>query len=310
VRICVTGATGVIGQRLLGALRDAGAAEEVTILSRDPVRASSKLGAIGAPPAHAFAWEPSGELAPAHALAGRDAVVHLSGERIDQRWSAKAKRAIWESRVLGTRNLIAALAGVEPRPHTLVSASAVGYYGSHGEEPLDEEAPAGGDFLAQACVAWEQEAQRAGSLGMRVVTIRTGVVLDRAGGALKSMLPPFRLGLGGPIAGGRQYMSWIHHADLTGIMLAALKDARWSGAVNATAPEPVSNRAFSRALGRALRRPALMPVPAVALRAAYGEMSSVLTSGARVMPAKALVLGYHFSHPQLEEALRAELARA
>jgi len=310
VRLCVTGATGVIGQRLLGALRDAGVTDEVTVLSRDPLRASSKLGAIGAPPAQAFAWEPRGELAPAQALAGRDAVVHLAGERIDQRWSAKAKRAIWESRVLGTRNLIAALAGVEPRPHTLLSASAVGYYGSHGEEPLDEEAPAGGGFLAQACVAWEQEAQRASSLGMRVVAIRTGVVLDRAGGALKSMLPPFRLGLGGPVAGGRQYMSWIHHADLTGIMLAALTDARWSGAVNATAPEPVSNRAFSRALGRALRRPALMPVPAIVLRAAYGEMSSVLTSGARVMPAKALVLGYRFSHPQLEEALRAALARA
>ena len=310
MRLCVTGATGVVGQRLLGALRDAGAADEVTVLSRDPVRASSKLGAIGAAPAQAFAWEPRGELAPAQALAGRDAVVHLAGERIDQRWSAEAKRAIGESRVLGTRNLIAALAGVEPRPHTLVSASAVGYYGSHGEEPLDEEAPAGGDFLAQLCAAWEQEAQRAGALGMRVVAIRTGVVLDRAGGALKRMLPPFRLGLGGPLAGGRQYMSWIHHADLTGIMLAALGDARWSGAVNATAPEPVSNRAFSRALGRALKRPALMPVPAIALRAAYGEMSSVLTSGARVMPAKALVLGYRFSHPQLEEALRAAITRA
>jgi len=306
----VTGATGVVGQRLLGALRDAGGADEVTVLSRDPVRASSKLGAIGAAPAQAFAWEPSGELAPAQALAGRDAVVHLAGERIDQRWSAKAKRAIWESRVLGTRNLIAALAGVEARPHTLISASAVGYYGSHGEEPLDEEAPAGGGFLAQLCAEWEQEAQRAGSLGMRVVAIRTGVLLDHAGGALKRMLPPFRLGLGGPLAGGRQYISWIHHADLTGIMLAALADARWSGAVNATAPEPVSNRTFSRALGRALRRPALMPLPAFALRAAYGEMSSVITSGARVMPAKALVLGYSFSHPQLEEALRAALARA
>ncbi|TMK98441.1 MAG: TIGR01777 family protein [Actinobacteria bacterium] len=310
MRLCVTGATGVVGQRLLGALRDAGSADEVTVLSRDPVRATSKLGAIGAAPAQAFAWEPSGELAPAQALAGRDAVVHLAGARIDQRWSATAKRAIWDSRVLGTRNLITALAGVEPRPHTLVSASGVGYYGPHGEEPLDEEAPAGGDFLAQLCTSWEQEAQRAGALGLRVVVIRTGIVLDRAGGALKRMLPPFRLGLGGPIAGGRQYMSWIHHADLTGIMVAALGDTRWSGAVNATAPEPVSNRAFSRALGRALKRPALMPLPALALRAAYGEMSSALTSGARVMPAKALVLGYRFSHPQLEEALRSALASA
>jgi len=309
VRICVTGATGVIGQRLLGALRDAGAAHDVTILSRDPVRASSKLGAIGAPPAQALAWEASTEPAPAEALAGRDAVVHLAGERIDQRWSAKAKRAIWESRVLGTRNLIAGLAGVEPRPQTLVSASAIGYYGSRGEEPRDEEAPACSGFLAQTCVAWEQEAQRARSLDMRVVAIRTGVVLDMAGGALKSMLPAFRLGLGGPVAGGRQYMSWIHHADLVQIMLAALADGRWSGAVNATAPEPVSNRTFSRALGRALRRPALMPVPALALRAVYGEMSSVITSSARVMPAKALVLGYGFSHPQLDEALRAALAR-
>jgi uncharacterized protein (TIGR01777 family) len=302
----VTGATGLIGPQLIAALHERG--YEVTVLTRDPARARERFGDV-----EAVRWDLLGEPAPPAALAGRDAVVHLAGAPVAQRWSDAAKRAIRETRVLGTRNLLEGLrlAG-EPdagaRPSTLVSSSAIGYYGPHGEEPLDEDAPAGRDFLAQVCVDWEAEAARAGELGVRAVQVRTGVVLDRSGGALSKMLPPFRLGVGGPVAGGRQFISWIHTADLLGMMTAALEEERWSGPLNATAPEPVSNREFSRVLGSVLGRPALFPVPAVALRLLYGEMAQIVTTGARVVPAKALVLGYEFRHPHVEEALRSVLA--
>jgi uncharacterized protein (TIGR01777 family) len=302
-RVTVTGATGLVGPALIAALRGEG--HEVTVLSRDPAHARERLGV------EALAWDPARELPRAQALEGRDAVVHLAGEPIAQRWTSRAKRAIRDSRVLGTRRLVEGLQAVDPqaRPRTLVSSSAIGYYGAHGEEPLDEEAPAGEDFLARVCVEWEAEARGASVLGLRAVQIRTGVVLDRGGGALAKMVPPFRLGLGGPVASGHQYVSWIEREDLVGIMLAAAGDSRWSGPINATAPEPVPNRDFARALGRVLHRPALLPTPGIALRARYGEMARVVTTGARVMPAKALVLGYRFRHPHLDEALRAALAR-
>jgi len=309
--VTVTGATGLIGPALVAALAARGT--EVTVLSRDPARAKAAFGAAGAAEVQALQWDLMSEPAPAQALAGRDAVVHLAGENVAQRWTAKAREAIRESRVTGTRHLLEGLreAGrVDPseRPRTLVSASAIGYYGQRGEEPLDEDAPAGRDFLARVCADWELEAERASELGMRVVEVRTGVVLDSAGGALAKMLPPFRLGLGGPVAGGRQYMSWIHRDDLIGMMLAAIDDERWRGPINATAPEPVSNRDFSRALGGALGRPSLVPVPGTALRLLYGEMADIVTTGARVVPAKPLVLGYQFRHPQLAEALTSALA--
>jgi uncharacterized protein (TIGR01777 family) len=302
-RVAITGATGLIGPQLIAALHERG--WEITVLSRDPERASQRLGGV-----EAVRWDALREPAPAAALAGREAVVHLAGEPVAQRWSAAARSAILDSRVRGTRNLLEGLrlAG-EPSARTLVSSSATGYYGPHGEEPLDEDAPPGSDFLARVCVEWEAEAARAQGLGMRVVQMRTGVVLDSRGGALSKMLPPFRLGVGGPVAGGRQYMSWIHTADLVGLMCVALADERWRGPTNATAPEPVSNREFSRALGRVLRRPALVPVPAAALRLLYGKMAEIVTTGARVVPAKALVLGYEFRHPRVEEALRSALAR-
>jgi hypothetical protein len=308
-RVAVTGATGLIGPPLIAALRERG--REITVLTRDPARARERLDGVEL---DAVAWDPLAEPAPASALAGCDAVVHLAGAPVAQRWSEAAKRAIRDSRVRGTRNLLEGLrrageADASARPRTLVSSSAIGYYGAHGEEPLDEDAPPGGDFLARVCVEWEAEAARAAELGMRVVQVRTGVVLDSAGGALSKMLPAFRLGLGGPLAGGRQYISWIHSDDLRGLICAALEDERWSGAVNATAPEPVPNRDFTRVLGRVLRRPALFPVPAAALRLLYGEMAEILTTGARVVPAKALVLGHEFRHPQLEQALRSTLTR-
>jgi len=304
MRVTLTGATGLIGPSLVASLRERDA--QVTVLTRDPERAKDKLGDV-----EAVRWELSSEPAPAAALAGRDAIVHLAGEPVAQRWSAKVKQAIRESRLLGTRNLIDGIRAVEPeageRPATLVSSSAIGYYGSHGDEPLDEDAAPGSDFLAEVCVEWEDAAAAARELGLRVVQVRTGVVLDSDGGALSKMLPPFRLGVGGPVAGGRQYISWIHAKDLVGMMLAAIEDERWSGPFNATAPEPATNRDFSKVLGRVLGRPALLPVPGAALRVLYGDMAEIVTSGARVLPAKPLVLGYKFSHPQLEEALRSAL---
>jgi uncharacterized protein (TIGR01777 family) len=305
VRVAVSGASGLIGRALVRALSERG--EQVTVLSRDPDAARRNLPMA----AQWTAWQPEREAAPTSALVGCHAVVHLAGEPIAKRWSAKAKRSIRESRVLGTENLVAGLRACprHERPRVLVSGSAIGYYGAHGQEPIDEEAPPGEDFLAAVCVAWEAAARRAEELGLRVVRLRTGVVLDPAGGALGKMLPPFKLGVGGPVAGGAQYVSWIHTEDLVGIVLAALGDERWQGPVNATAPEPATNAELSKALGRVLRRPAAMPVPALALRALYGAMAQIVTTGARVLPAKALVLGYRFAHPSLEEALRSALGR-
>jgi|HubBroStandDraft_3_1064219.scaffolds.fasta_scaffold03454_4 uncharacterized protein (TIGR01777 family) len=313
MRVTITGATGLIGPRLVSALRARG--DEVTVLSRDPDRARARLEPERPPlePAEeapgallALHWDLTGEAPPDNALAERDAVVHLAGENVAQRWSEDAKRAIRETRVTGTRHLVQGLSALaeSARPSVLVSSSAIGYYGAHGDEPIDEDAPAGSDFLAQTCSAWEAEASTAEQLGLRVARVRTGVVLDSEGGALGKMLVPFKLGVGGPVAGGSQYISWIHTDDLVGIVLAAIDSDRWQGAVNATAPEPQRNRDFSKALGRALKRPSLLPVPAAALRLIYGEMAEIVTSGARVLPAKALVLGYDFRHPRLDSALR------
>jgi uncharacterized protein (TIGR01777 family) len=305
MRVTVTGATGLIGPHVVGALQQRGA--QVSVLTRDAASARKKLADAGLAPVEAFDWDLLSEPAPGQALEGRDAVVHLAGENVAQRWSSSAKQAIRESRVTGTRNLLAGLHAAEHAPGTLVSSSAIGYYGARGEEPLDEDAAPGTDFLAEICVEWEREAAKASELGMRVVLVRTGVVLDKNGGALEKMLPPFRLGVGGPVAGGRQFISWIHRDDVVGMIVAALQDERWSGAVNATAPEPLSNRDFSRALGRALHRPALLPVPGIALQLLYGEMAEIVTEGARVVPAKPLVLGYEFLHGQLDEALSSAL---
>lgn len=299
MRVTVTGATGLIGSALVAALRERDV--EVTVLSRDAERARERLGVS------ALAWDPMREPAPPGALTNRDAVVHLAGEQLAQRWSGEAKRAIRESRVQGTRHLVEGMRKARVAPRLLVSGSGVGYYGRHGEEPLDEDSAPGIGFLAETCVAWEAQAQAAAELGVRVMLLRTGVVLDRRGGALAKMLPPFQLGVGGPVAGGRQYVSWVHCDDLVGMAIAALEDERWSGPVNATAPMPVTNRELSRELGRALRRPAVMPVPAVALRLLYGEMAEIVTTGQRVMPAKALVLGYRHRQPDLAQALQAAL---
>ncbi len=301
MRVTLTGATGRIGAALVRALGARG--DDVTVLSRSPARAREALGDVAA-----VAWDPGAGQAPAEALTGRDAVVHLAGEDVAQRWTEDAKRRIRASRERGTRHLVDGLRAAGPRPRILVSSSAVGWYGPHGDEALDEDAPAGTDFLAEVCRTWEAEADRASELGLRVVKVRTGVVLDRQGGALSKMLPFFRLGIGGPVAGGRQYLAWIHLDDIVGIYLAALDGDEWSGPVNAAAPEPATNRAFSHALGRAVHRPALAPVPGFAVRVLYGDMAEIVTGGQRAIPRRALELGYEFRHPELDEALRSALA--
>ena len=295
MNITVTGASGRLGSQLVERLRERG--DEVTTLSRNP----SSPGAVR--------WLPEQEPAPVAALNGRDAVIHLAGEDVAQRWSDDAKRRILRSRELGTRNLVAGIEAADPRPRALISASAVGYYGPHGDEEVDEQTPAGEDFLANVCVIWEREAQRGAQLGVRVVCVRTGVVLDRGGGALEKMLPFFKLGVGGPVAGGDQYLPWIHVDDVAGIYLAALDDDAWQGPVNASAPTPVTNKTFSKALGRALRRPAFAPVPGLAVRILYGAMAEIVTTGQRVIPRRAEELGYAFAHPDLDEALRGALSQ-
>ncbi len=301
MRVTITGATGLIGSALVAKLRERG--DDVTVLTRDPQRAREKLGGgVTAVP-----WDPGSGPAPAEALAGRDGVVHLAGENISQRWTKAAKQRIVASRERGTRNLVDGLAAADPRPRVLVSSSGVGYYGFRGDEPLDEQAPLGNDFLAGVVAVWEREAGRAAASGVRVVKLRTGVVLDAHGGALSKMLPPFKAGVGGPVAGGRQYLPWIHLDDVVAMIIQALEDEDWSGPINACAPQPVTNAEFSKALGRSLHRPAVAPVPALALRALYGEMADLVVYGQRAIPRRALELGYAFRHPDLDEALRSAL---
>jgi uncharacterized protein (TIGR01777 family) len=300
-RTVVTGATGLIGRELVAALLERG--DEVRALTRDPARARSLLGDRVEP----FGWpEPTDAPPPAAALAGADRVVSLLGEPVAQRWSADAKRRIRDSRVLGTRNLVAGLAALPDgeRPEVLLSGSAVGYYGPRGAEPLDESAPPGSDFLADLAAAWEAEAVAAGELGLRVVLTRTGLALSRDGGALQQMLPPFRLGVGGPLADGRQYVPWVHLTDVVEALVTVLDDRRASGPVNTTAPYPVTNREFSRTLGRVLRRPAVLPVPTLALKLRFGELGEMVATGQRAVPAALSALGYRFRWPELEPALR------
>jgi uncharacterized protein (TIGR01777 family) len=240
------------------------------------------------------------------ALGGCEAVVHLAGEPVAQRWTPAAKERIRKSRIEGTRNVVQAIGAMEnKKPAVLVSASAIGYYGSRGDELLTEQSAPGKDFLAEVCIAWEQEAREAEKLGVRVVNPRFGVVLGSAGGALQTMLPAFRLGVGGRIASGAQWMSWIHLDDLVSLIAFAVSDAAVRGPVNATAPNPVTNADFTHQLAQALHRPALIPVPTFALNLLFGEMSSMLVGGQRVIPRAALDAGFRFRYSDLGPALAA-----
>jgi hypothetical protein len=233
-------------------------------------------------------------------------VIHLLGEPVAQRWTDDAKKEIRDSRVLGTRNLIAGMRDAGPRLGVLVAQSATGFYGPRGDEVVDESAGPGSDFLAGVVVEWEDEVRRgAEELGLRTPICRTGVVLSDSGGALEKMLLPFKLGIGGPVAGGGQYLPWVHIDDVVGALLFALDTEAADGPLNVTAPTPVTNKEFSKALGRALHRPAFMPVPGFAIKLLYGEMSSIVTTGVRAVPKRLLELGYVFSRPAVGDALRA-----
>jgi uncharacterized protein len=297
----VTGASGTVGSAVCDALLARG--DEVVGLTRDPERARSTN-----PTVTWHAWNPALERPPAEAFEGVDGVINLIGEAINQRWTDDAKRRIRDSRIQATRNLVQAISSAETPPGVLVSQSAVGYYGDRGDAIVDEETPAGSSFDAEVCAEWENEAREAGNAGLRVVVTRSAPVLDKRAGLLKQLLLPFKLGLGGPIAGGGQYLPWIHIDDEVRILLWALDDERVSGTINASAPEAVTNREFSRTLGRVLRRPAVLPVPKLAVALMRGgELADTVAGGQRVIPRRALDLGFEFRYPDLEQALRAEL---
>lgn len=300
--VLVSGATGLIGRRLLAALeRDAVA---VRALSRSPERAARTLG----PGVEVAGWD--GERFTREHVAGCASVVHLAGEPIFAgRLTEARRRKIFASRVETTDSLVEAIAAAAPeeRPRVLACASAVGFYGSRGEERLDESAAPGEGFLADVCRQWEGAARAAEDAGLRVAMLRFGVVLSRDGGALPLMSVPFRLGLGGRLGDGRQWFPWIHLDDAVGLVRAVLTDDAWRGPVNVVAPEPARNADLTRALGRALHRPTLLPVPAFAVRAALGELATELLGSRRVVPGAALARGFAFAHPGLDSALEAEL---
>jgi uncharacterized protein len=302
-RIILTGATGLIGRKLYAALQQQG--YEVTVFSRSPERARAALPGA----ADYVAWSP-GPVGPwASALEGAYGVVHLAGAAISEgligpRWTDEYKAEILNSRVLGTRGLVEAIGGLANKPAVFACASAVGYYGYRDATPLDERAPPGSDFVAEVCVAWENEAARVEEFGVRRVSVRTGLLLDPEAGVLPQIMLPFKLFTGGPVQPGTQYYSWIHPADEIALWLLALADERASGPLNATAPTPQTNREFSATLGKVLNSPSWLTVPEFSLRIALGEMADLVTKGQRVLPKKALELGYQFKFSELEAALR------
>ena len=298
MHILVTGASGLVGSALASSLTSAG--YELTRLVRRPPQPGEK----------AARWDPLMGNIDVSAFEGVDAVVHLAGESIAERWTAAKKVNIRDSRIKGTQVLCEALTQLASPPKVLVSASAIGYYGDRGEEMLSEESAPGSGFLAEVCRAWETATEPARQAGLRTVQLRFGVVLSPAGGALAKILPPFRLGLGGVLGSGRQYMSWIVLDDAVGAIQHAITTNSLQGATNAVAPQALTNHEFTHILGRVLGRPTIVPLPAFAARLMFGEMADeLLLASARVQPAKLLASGYGFRYPELEGALRQLLAR-
>jgi uncharacterized protein (TIGR01777 family) len=302
MRVLVTGASGLLGSALSDALLARG--DEVVGLTRDPARAKPKN-----PTVRWHAWQATTERPPPDALEGIDGVVNLIGEEINQRLTDRAKVAIRGSRLAGTRNLLQGIEAAPEKPSVFIGQSAIGYYGDRGAQILDEESePGEPGFITEIVSGWERAEGEAERVVPRVVIFRTGLVLTKQGGLVKQLLLPFKLGVGGPIAGGEQFMSWIHIDDEVGLFLWALDNEGVSGTINATAPNPVTNREFSKALGRALHRPAVMQVPKLAVAAMRGgELADAVAGGARVLPRRALDGGYEFRHPDLDEALTSAL---
>jgi uncharacterized protein (TIGR01777 family) len=305
MRVAVTGATGFIGRRLVRRLLAEG--HTVVGLTRDVARASAVLPVR----CRAVRWDPADSTADPATLRDIDALVHLAGESVaGGRWTAARKRVIRDSRVIGTRALVTALGRLaeHERPRVLVGASAIGIYGDRADEELDEDAPPGPGFLADVCAEWEAATRAAAEIGIRTTIVRIGIVLGRDGGALRAMLPPFRLGTGGRLGSGRQWMSWIHVDDLVELFVRALTDERAAGVLNGVAPRPVTNAEFTRTLAAALGRPAIIPAPAFALRLALGEMSTMLLASQRVVPRAILRLDVRFHYREIAAAL-ADLCR-
>ena len=300
MKIVIAGGSGFLGRPLAAALADQG--HDVVTLTR------GGAARRGHTRSRTAVWTPNGETGPwAAELDGAGAVVNLAGEPIaGKRWTAAQKQRILDSRVLATRSLVAAIRAAAAPPPVFVSGSAVGYYGPLGDEMATEDTPAGFDFLARVCVQWETVALLAATDRTRVVCVRTGIVLEKDGGALPQMLPPFRFGAGGPVGSGRQYWPWIHRADWLALVQWAIQTPAAIGAINGTAPNPVRNAEFARALGRALRRPAMLPAPGFALRLLLGEMAdALLLSGQRAVPARPERLGFAFRYPRVDDALAA-----
>jgi uncharacterized protein len=301
MRVLVTGATGMIGSALSDALLARG--DEVVGLSRDPEKAKPKN-----PTVRWYGWQPTTDRPPPEAFDHVDAVVNVIGEEINQRLTEAAKGRIRESRITASRNLIQGIKALDQSPEVFVGQSAVGYYGDRGAAVVDEDSERGEGFTAQVPVDWEAAQREAGKLDLRLVILRTAPILSKRGGLLKQLLLPFKLGVGGPIAGGEQFLPWIHLDDEVALVLWALDNESVSGVINASSPNPVTNREFSKALGRALHRPAVFPVPKLAVAAMRGqELADSVTGGARVIPRRALDLGFEFRHPEIDEALESAL---
>lgn len=298
MHLILTGATGLIGSHLCRRLKEDDV--KLTVLVRSPSKARARL-----PEAEIVEWEATQGAVPTEVVAGADAVVNLAGESIaGGRWTPERKKRIRDSRVVGTRHLVEGMLEADPAPPVLISGSAIGYYGRTGEEKLVENSPPGSDFLGRVCQDWEAEALQASQAGVRVVLLRTGMVLSPQGGALSEIVRPFKFFVGGPMGSGSQYMSWIHLQDHLDMIQFALQREGIQGPLNATAPNPVRNREFVQVLGQTIGRPSIVPAPGFALKALFGEMAeSLLLEGQRVLPQKALNHGFEFRYPHLREAL-------
>lgn len=302
MKVLVTGATGFVGQRVVKQLLEAG--DDVVVLTRNVAKGALNLGTK----CKFYTWSDTTTPPPMEAFLGVEGVINLLGEGIaDKRWNEEQKKKIHDSRIMSTQRIVEAIKAMPVKPKALISASAIGIYGDRGNEELSEDASTGNDYLASLCKEWEAEAYKAKEFGVRVAVLRTGVVLGKNGGALKKMLPIFKLGAGGPVGSGKQYMSWIHVEDLAQMYVVALKNPSYEGPYNGTALNPATNKEFTQTLGKALHRPAFAPVPGFALKLVFGEMASVLLEGQKVIPSKFKASKFRYRYPSLEMAIKESL---